>query len=209
MAGQIGFRLVGGVLIVLLIAALWFDSASEKLAHQRHEYKETSAEVARMEALVAMRTRIEQGLRDSVPQYEQLRQRGINGPTLDQAADAWRNEWMGVLQAQRTGNPVVNRVPPAKKGDPTLATLELSFDAVPAQLVTLVQQVEQGDRLQRIAQLDTTVADDKDNPHLQVKMRLEARYFPPEGKAASPASRPARPMPPPGAPGNPTARNRP
>lgn len=210
LAGQIGFKPVGVVLIIALGATLWFDSANDKLAHQRRERNETATELQRMQALAAMKTHIEDGLRESIPQYEQLRQKGLAGPSIDQAVENWRNEWNGLLAAQRIIGGQIMPVPPGKQSPPNVAAIDLAFDAVPSQLVALVQQIEQGDRLQHIASLDTTVADDRDNPHLQVKMRLEARYFPPEGKAPAasalrrpPPAHPAASNPPAAFPGRP------
>ncbi|WP_374355830.1 hypothetical protein [Chitinimonas sp.] len=189
LAGQIGFKPLAGVLIVVLLATLWLDDASDKLAALRKNNASINSEVAKMKALAAMKTKIEQGLRDSIPQYEQTRLRGLNGPTLDGAAEAWKGEWAGVLQGQRIENAQLSIVPPTGKVTDT-ATLDAEFDAVPDQVLAVVDTVEKGDRLQRITRLELDAQPEGDKPHLHVKLRVEAHYFAPEGKGKPPAKLP-------------------
>jgi hypothetical protein len=190
LAGQIGFKPMAGVLIVVLLAALWLDDATDKLATERRANASISTEVAKMQALTALKTKIEQGLKDSIPLYDQARQRGLNAPTLDAAIDSWKAELFAGLQGLRIEDPVFD-VPqlPAKSRASDLAVLDVDFNAVPDQVLGVVDQIEKSDRLVRIAALDLTAEPDATNPHLHVHARLEAHYFAPESKSKS--ARPA------------------
>jgi hypothetical protein len=194
----LGFRAIGIGLILLLLALLWLDNSQTKRAQQQRAYRSAAAEVSKMRALMALKTKIEQGLHDSLPLYAQAQQQVLTAATPAQAQDQWQAEWYAALQAAQIGNIVITPSPLPAGATPAVVGLELTFSAVPDQLVDLVDKIDHGSRLQRITSLDLTVADDKEQPHLLVHLQLEARYVAPEskGKPTPPAAatpRPAKP----------------
>jgi hypothetical protein len=197
--GLIGFRAFGIGTIMLLLAALWLDSSQAKRAAEQRSQRSSAAEVAKMRALLALKSRIEDGLRESLPAYAQAQQQVLVAADPAQAQDIWKAEWSTTLQTAQVGDVTLTPTPAGKAAPNGIVGMEVSFSAVPGQLLDIVDKVDHGNRLQRVASLDLTVADDAAQPHLLVHMALEARYAPPEGKnkpkpGGMPQPRPAKPL---------------
>jgi hypothetical protein len=182
----LGFRPIGLALIVLLGVYLWFDDSWSSLAGQRKEHADIAAEVARMRALAAMRTRIENNLRSAEPEFESNRQRGLQGATLDDAVAAWRSDCQALLANQHIEGAVFTpAVRPKDPGGLAVAALNVEFFAVPEQLVALNDAIQHSGKLIRLASLDTVPDSSVQPPRLQIKMRIEAAYFAPKSAATS------------------------
>lgn len=169
--------------MALLGLALWLDGVSTRLTKLQKSRSELSLDVAKMQALVNIRKKIDAALKTTQEQAQTETQRGFNNPSPEEGATQWQSE----LQAQLAGLKIKDAQllpaePPKQQPLGPMVYLSGTFSAVPEQVVSLIQTMAATKRLYRVSELQLDVSPELDWPRLKVNMKVEGMYFPPEVK---------------------------
>ncbi len=169
----------------MLGVAVWGDGVQQRVSALKQNREELSREVAKMKAKVELKKKIDDALAAAKLQQGGNEARSFVAAPPEVLVGPWQQEIQSQAAALKIADMQATAVEVDAKNPiaPALA-LDLTFTAIPQQVVELVKSLTETTRLQRVTELDLDVGTAAP-PYLSVRMRVVGMYFPPAPKPGS------------------------